>query len=96
MLRHSQPLHDMAGGGGGGSTADKAKLIFAIVALVIAAVALAWYFGVFGGGGGGGATVDPLDELPEEQRQEVIEQTKEDDLQLQQELDAGRIVESGA
>lgn len=96
MLRHSQPLFDMAGGGGGGkSKADQAKLVFAIVALVAAAVALAWYFGVFSGSPEGRSTT-PLDTATEEERQQIQSEFQEQDLQLQQDLDSGRVTESGA
>lgn len=75
---------------------DKIKIGFVIVAFVVAGVVLAMYFGVIGG--------DPEPEYSDEykakmQEAEEYEQTEEfqrEKRQLEQDVEAGRVIEAGA
>ncbi|MCC5785968.1 MAG: hypothetical protein JJU33_04620 [Phycisphaerales bacterium] len=75
---------------------DKIKIGFAIAALVVAGVVLAMYFGVIGGDPE--PTLDPgyQEMMRDADEHEQTEEFQQQQRRLEQDIEAGRVIEAGA
>ncbi len=75
---------------------DKIKIGFAIAALVVAGVVLAMYFGFIGGDTPEAPPAHYQEMMDEADAFEQTEEFRRQQRQLEQDIEAGRVIEAGA